>query len=219
MVVENFDFFVNNSQCKHIIFGGCDDSGYAVFLGRYAARPSIRDRITLLQNGAIHPNITSSGFKRTVRFDSLFAPSGASTSTIKDSHPTSSTSLVPTAPAVGQLTTTTQPLINPSPLLEKLGSPLYNENGQRIDKLLNINLDSPYLGFLHQNNLCQWYYLRGICQGCSRNHSFPPLKAKRFDYLWYVARGGLCYKLRKGGNCKEPLCIYGHEKGCQIGSG
>ena len=88
-----------------------------------------------------------------------------------------------------------------------------------MDKSLDIDVSSSCINVLRKSNLCQWYYLRGSCEGCDRNHFPPPLKAKEFDYLWYLARNGLCFKVRKGKECEDPKCVYGHEASCQIGSG
>lgn len=46
-----FRLFADNSQCKHIFFGGCHDTGYLSLLTPYIGR---RDRITLLRAGSFH---------------------------------------------------------------------------------------------------------------------------------------------------------------------
>ncbi len=111
------------------------------------------------------------------------------------------------------------PFVNPSSPSNRLGPILYNDAGQRVDKKLHVNLESTFFGLLRRERLCPWYYLRGKCEGCDKKHFILPLNAKEFDCLWYTTRGGLCYKLLKGRVCEDPLCVYGHEKGCQIGSG
>ncbi|KAE8152331.1 hypothetical protein BDV25DRAFT_151348 [Aspergillus avenaceus] len=49
---EMFRMFADNSQCKHIFFAGCHDSGYLSLLTPYRGRA---DRITLLRTSAFHP--------------------------------------------------------------------------------------------------------------------------------------------------------------------
>lgn len=93
-----------------------------------------------------------------------------------------------------------------------------NEMGKRIDKFLDVDTTSPYLSVIRQARLCHWFYLRGRCDGCDRNHRVP-LDAIESDYLWYQARHGFCHKIRKGKDCDDPKCIYGHEEGNQVGSG
>ena len=108
---------------------------------------------------------------------------------------------------------------NTAALSDRLGPVIRNAKGKRIDKILDVDITSPYLGVIRQTRLCPWYYLRGRCEGCDRNHRVPPLNARETDYLWYHARHGLCQKIRKGKDCDDPKCVYGHEEGHQIGSG
>lgn len=104
-------------------------------------------------------------------------------------------------------------------MAERLGPVISNEK-VRIDKMLNIDVTSPYINVLRESRLCFWYYLRGYCDGsCNKNHVAQPLNAREFDYLWFVARWGLCYKLKKGKVCDDRLCVHGHEEGCPIGTG
>ena len=212
---------MGSSQCKHIIFGACHDTGYAPFLGKFAADASIRDRVTLLQGLEVHPRITALGFKGLLKLDTVFAPHRSTTtnnsrsetrspSSISASLPTS-TARVSAGPSNG--------LVNPHPLSERLRPVILNDEGKRVDKTLNIDIASPFIKVLRHIKLCAWYYLRGRCEGCDKNHVIPPLNAKEFDCLWYVARQGLCYKNRKGKVCTDELCCYGHEEGSPIGSG
>ena len=89
-----------------------------------------------------------------------------------------------------------------------------------MDKTLDIDINSPYINILRKSNLCQWFYLRGRCEGCDRNHAVAPLNERAFDYLWYLARQGFCFRVRRGKKeCDDPKCVYGHEQGCPLGSG
>ena len=45
-----FHVFVNNAQCKHVIFGCCHNVAYAVALESYISDPIIASRITLLKS-------------------------------------------------------------------------------------------------------------------------------------------------------------------------
>lgn len=45
-----FHLFVNNVQCKHLIFGCCHNSAYIVALEPYASNPITASRITLLKS-------------------------------------------------------------------------------------------------------------------------------------------------------------------------
>ncbi|KAF2237206.1 C-x8-C-x5-C-x3-H type zinc finger protein [Viridothelium virens] len=70
---EFFRFFVQNVQCKHIIFGGTHDNGYLPNLDPYKKDTLAAKRITLLQSAAIQPGFRELGFP-IVRFDSVFRP-------------------------------------------------------------------------------------------------------------------------------------------------
>ncbi len=101
---------------------------------------------------------------------------------------------------------------NPAIDASRLGPVLRNDKGLRVDKPLKVDPSSPYFQFLRKANLCQWYYLRGECTGCSKNHNHDALGPREYDCLWYLARNGLCYKVQKGKDCEDPKCIYGHRK-------
>ena len=203
---ECLNFFVRNSQCKHIVLGVCHDSGYASSLGRFAADVSTRDRITLLEGDTINPRIRALGFRNILKLDTVFAPQ-----TIQ---------AVPVLPSTFVGAPSTQGLTNPAALSDRLGPVLRNESGQRVDKKLHIDPSTPYIHALRQAKMCAWYYLRGRCESnCDKNHFTPALKSKEFDFLWFIARHGLCFKMRKEKDCDDPLCVYGHEKGCPIGTG
>jgi hypothetical protein len=47
-----FRLFADNTQCKHIFFAGCHDTGYLSMLTPYIGK---RDRITLLKGASFHP--------------------------------------------------------------------------------------------------------------------------------------------------------------------
>jgi hypothetical protein len=57
-VLEMFRLFAENSQCKHIFFAGCHDTGYLSLLTPYRGKS---DRITLVRTGAFSSEYTSLG--------------------------------------------------------------------------------------------------------------------------------------------------------------
>ena len=62
---ETFRLFIDNNQCKHIIFGGCHDAGYLTFLDTYKLTEK-GSKITLLRSVAephILTQFKSLGFK------------------------------------------------------------------------------------------------------------------------------------------------------------
>ena len=185
-------------------------------MGKFAGNESIRDRITLLHGGAIHPRIAELGFTKTLQLPSVFVPhkTSAGPNVLGNARAFAS----PIMPSASVAASLVKDLVNPAALTDRLGPVLRDDTGKRVDRLLGVDPNTPYMNFLRQANMCAWYYLRGKCDGCDRNHVPPPLKAREFDCLWYIARHGLCFKVRKGKDCDDPKCIYGHEDGHPIGS-
>lgn len=145
--------------------------------------------------------IRNIGFPRPpIRFDTVFSPKILTRATIIGSRPQSSSA--------------SQTLVNPEALTDRLEL-IRNENGQRIDKDLNVDPSSAKYGTVRSGHLCGWYYLRGACLGsCGKSHSVSPLNAQEFDCLWHLIRAdSLCDKVRKCKDCEDPKCIYGHRQG------
>lgn len=147
---------------------------------------------------------------------SVFAP--YKTSTVPNVFANARVSSSPISPSASVAASLVKDVVNPAALTDRLGPVLRNDSGKRVDRLLVVDPNTSYMNFLRQANLCAWYYLRGKCDGCDRNHVPSPLKAREFDCLWYLARHGLCFKVRKGKDCFDPKCIYGHEEGHPMGS-
>ena len=208
--------FVEFWGCKHIVLGACHDSGYASFLGKFAGDVSIRDRITLLHGDTIHLRIAELGFTETLRLKSVFATH--KTSAVPRVFANARVSATPISPSASVAASSVKHPFNPAALTDRFGIVFRDDTGKRVDKLLGVDANTPYVNYLRQANMCGWYYLRGKCDGCDRNHVPLPLKAREFDCLWFLVRHGLCFKVRKGKDCDDPKCIYGHEEGLPIGS-
>lgn len=79
---EMFSLFAENSQCKHIYFAGCHDVGYLSLLTPYQGN---RDRITLINTAAFHPQFATldmkvEEFPRVFRYNAI--DSNASTRSV-----------------------------------------------------------------------------------------------------------------------------------------
>jgi len=170
--------------------------------------------MTLLRGVNLHTRIAELGFQKFLRLETVFAPHGL------PAVPVTRSPAPATSGATSGQNLRANESINPAPLSDRFGAVIRDEAGKRLDKELKVDINSGYLNVLRENKLCAYYYLRGRCNGgCDKNHVPAPLKAKEFDALWYFARGGLCYKTRKGKDCDDPMCVYRHEEGCQLGSG
>jgi hypothetical protein len=215
---ETLSFYIGNAQCKHVILGCSHDGGYAPFLEKFAADDDTRERITLLKGGPIHPQIAALGFTRTLTLKTLFGsqdinkpvaapfPIVASAPTVNPQVGSSDPSISSFPKSPGSRLMYANPAIDAS----RLGPVIRNDGGLRVDKPLKIDPSSPYFQVLRKANLCHWYYLRGGCTGCSKNHFVGPLSPREYDCLWYLARNGLCYRAQRGKDCDDPKCIYGH---------
>ena len=209
---ETLNFYIGNGQCKHIILGCSHDGGYAPALEKFAAEDSTRDRITLLNGGPMHPQIAALGFSKTLTLRTVFG-----LQEVKKATPAAAvipTSAILSSPGSSSTQNSGSRLVlaNIERIAERLGPVLRNAAGQRIDKPLHIDTNSAYIQVLKKSNLCMWYYLRGECTGCNRNHFVGPLQPHEYDCLWYLARNALCWKVQKGKDCDDPNCIYGHRK-------
>lgn len=202
---------MENWQCKHIILGVCHDGGYKSFLGKFASDVSTCDRITLLEGGSINPRIRGLGFPRApIRLDSVFAPNTAHAAPSPQAHHARPSSTGGVLPPTTEGGSSSRVLTNPAALSDRLEL-IRDESGKRVDKPLSIDPNPSYLNALRQNKLCGYYHLRGRCEGtCDKNHVPLGLDGRSFDHLWYLSRQAACYKVRKGKDCADPKCIYGH---------
>ncbi|KAL8649552.1 MAG: hypothetical protein Q9226_005528 [Calogaya cf. arnoldii] len=198
---ELFHFYINSLQCKHVLLGVSHDSGYVPFLEQFVADEAVRDRVTLLEGYQVSPAIRNLGFKRSVRFPSVFAPGWTPVG-----QSSASQAQLPTPVTASRVTK--GPFQSSAVDSSRLGPVMKNEKGQRIDK--DLNVDPGIVQAIQKKNLCQWLFLKGTCVGCERNHAHSPLNKREYNALWSVARRASCYKDRKAKGCNDPTCIYGH---------
>ncbi|KAL8927602.1 MAG: hypothetical protein Q9172_001312 [Xanthocarpia lactea] len=198
---ELFLFHINSLQCKHVLLGVSHDSGYVPFLERFVADDAVQHRVTLLDGYQVSAAIRNLGFKKIVSFPSVFARAWTPI-TQNGNHQVQSPTPAPVSRATKRQYRSSA--VDPS----RLGPVMKNEQGQRIDKPLNVN--DGIVNAIQTKNLCMWLFLKGYCAGCERNHAHPPLSKPEYDALWSVARRGKCYQHRKAKGCNDPSCIYGH---------
>jgi hypothetical protein len=208
---EVLGFHIGNLQCEHIMLACCHDSGYVPVLRQYAAQSSYSERITLLSAGLVRSDIRALGFRSTTAFEPLFCSPRAlqPTADVKDRQP----SLDNIQHTLDLITSEASSQAKEKPVNNsgRLRPILRNSAGKRIDKILSV--DVSLVQEIRKHNLCSWHYLRADCQvtSCKRNHIYPrPLSPGEYDAQWTVARQGLCYSLRKGGDCDDDQCMYSH---------
>lgn len=215
---EVLNFHISNPQCEHILLACCHDAGYVPVLRQYAAQPSLSERVALLSVGPVRSDMSALGFRTTRLFESLFSsnssvrvsqsPAKGKVRQLSVSNIQQTLDLITAITAEASSQVTEKPVSN----CGRLRPVLRNGAGRRIDKVLSV--DKRILQDMRERNLCSWHYLRSDCQkksSCKRDHSYPrPLSPEEYDAQWYIARQGACYTLRKGGNCDDDLCMYGH---------
>jgi hypothetical protein len=181
-------------------------------LRQYAAQQSSSERITLISSGVVRSEMSGLGFRATHIFEPLFAP-GALRQTPASAH------VKKTTPSPATFQQTVDMIVrSASPKAEK---PVYNcgqlrpiirnKDGKRVDKVLSV--EESVVKRVKKHNLCSWHYLRADCvvKSCSRNHQYArPLSMAEYDAQWLVARQGHCHQMRKGKDCNDDQCIYGH---------
>ncbi|KAK4065961.1 uncharacterized protein Triagg1_8270 [Trichoderma aggressivum f. europaeum] len=219
-IQECVKFFVESPQCKHVVVACGHDTGYAPFLGQFIGDKQVAERITLLEGSPFPAVIKNLGLKRT-RFASVFdevmqpvvpsGPAGSASSNV-------ATTDRPTNPGPGPSSVSVTPLRgyqNLKAQSERLGPVLKDNRGRRVDRTLRVN--DAIVERLKKGSLCFYFFLRGEClvPSCRSNHVHRPLTDEEFDALWWIARQHVCYKNlkadRKGSDCSDARCIYGHK--------
>ncbi|CZR56571.1 uncharacterized protein PAC_06460 [Phialocephala subalpina] len=202
---------ITNPLCEHVLLACCHDAGYVPVLRQYAEQQSSSRKITLIASGDVRPNIGGLSFQMTNCFEALFA--GGDLVQSAKSYADVSAISPPNTFAKKTITLTNGPNAPGAPVqnCHRLRPILYNAAGKRVDKFLSVNED--LINELKKQNLCSWHYLRADCiqSGCKRNHERKrPLSPKHYDAIWYIARMGTCYTVKKGRNCEDDQCFYGH---------
>lgn len=205
-------------QCKYVLLGVSHDSGYVPFLQEFASDKSLWERITLLEGDYTHTTIERLGFVRRLKIGTLFVSSST-----PSTHPINSnqrpapqstsieprtTELMPTQQRPQQNTNPSPPRGPPYRLsaveLSRLRPVLKDDQGRRFDKPLHI--DTGILK-VYNKRLCPQLYLKGYCQGCGKDHSWPwALATHDYDNLWLSTRRDPCPMA----NCCDPACVLGH---------
>ncbi len=208
------NFHFGNPQCEHVLLACCHDAGYVPALRQYTAH---LERITLVTVGPVGPAMHTLGFRATRLFEPLFSPSislqftpvrtNGKVRQSSESNIQQSLDSITATTAEGSSQFKEKPVSNCGRL-----RPIHrNDAGKRIDIVLSV--DKRVVQHMKERYLCSWHYLRSDCQrgSCKREHGYPrPLNPEEYDAQWWIARQGVCYTLRKEGNCQDDQCIYGH---------
>lgn len=226
---EIFKLHTRNVQCKHILFGGSADNGYARLLAPYSGDPVWRDRITLVEGRPFAQELfrMTSSFK-TDSFPQVFRdtniePRRVSTQVFMQPAPpktTASTSpAAPTTQIAPQATSyastvslsRTPEIVKPVSNVPKTkpipeGFIGINAEGERVD--IPLKPSRVIVDELKPRKMCNNYHLKGYCPNpkCTYEHG-KQLDESHLQALKFIARGFPCVD---GVWCEDEDCILGH---------
>ena len=216
-----FSWGVSDPHCKHIIFGGSADNGYARMLGELDS--NTRKHVSLL----IGPPFAQEMARLADNFETMSDPKVFRDSKIatrrppatNNDHPNpKASSWANTASTPASLGTAKGPVISSNKTIDI--SPLktivpdkfdpkfiaLNSHGQRVD--LPIKYSVPLIAGLKSRKLCNNHHLAGYCQFDDQcKHEHGKLDDKSLMTLRHIARSNPC---RSGLWCEDEDCYSGH---------
>ncbi|KAL8645494.1 MAG: hypothetical protein Q9226_007279 [Calogaya cf. arnoldii] len=202
---ESLTFYAKHEQCSHIILGIAHDSGYVPSLQQFAANKHLWNKITLLEGHQISPTMQGLGFRRQIKFPSVFAQ-GSALTTPTQSFPKSATvdfnTFIDGADGPFRL-------INMNIISELLGPILKDGKGTRYEKPLHVRKE--LIEATEAYNICPRLYLAGFCHGCDKDHESARIHLDMWNALWIISRREPCpTKYQMDMDCIDTKCIYGH---------
>ncbi|KAL8882974.1 MAG: hypothetical protein Q9198_000105 [Flavoplaca austrocitrina] len=216
---KNFEIFIRNVHCKHIIFGGSADNGYARLLNSYTGDPSTSKKITMLEGPPFATELVSIAEKlKQCSFPNVFRdtkipPRRVSFSTTPPrSKSPANTSYASTVATSEASVDTTAPILSLKAELQAEGVIPRNSKGQRVD--LPIKVTQQAVQYIKSQKWCKNHHLLGYCvyndSECAYLHK-PTLNEARLNALRVYARQMPC---GNGLDCDDPECYHGH--GCRV---
>ena len=209
---ENFELSVHNVHCRHIIFGGSADNGYARLLSSYTGDPSTSKMITMLEGPPFaHELIPIVEKLKQCSFSNVFRstkipPRRVSFSTTPPrSKSPAITSYASTAAAAKEESPI--PITRSTSHQQASDTVQRNGKGHRVDP--PIRVPQAVQLFIKNQRVCKNYHLLGMCayheRDCAYTHT--PLSSMQKDALRIFARQMPC---ESGLQCDDPSCYYGH---------
>lgn len=203
---------IGDVHCKHVIFGGSADNGYARMLAPYLGHESVTRQITMLEGppfapelARLVPHFTTTSFATVFRNTKLpsrrvsFSTTPPQSTTPKPASWASAVTMRPT--------TSTEDMQEPLHTLElKVGAIPRNAYGQRVD--MPLSFSQALFPMLKAAKLCNPYHLTEKCPFSSCNYTHGrKLEGIELTTLRYVARLAPC---KWGLDCSDSNCILGH---------
>ena len=209
-LVEVFEVYVRNIQCKHIIFGGSADNGYARLLSQYT-EDGVADHITMLEGPPFAQELAQIVHKfRHCTFEGVIRDTKLPNRRVSFST-TISRSTSPKTPSYAVTVASVKSELHNEAAQPKVSRPATgmvarNRQGQRVD--VPIKTTTAARNSIKGHKFCYEYYLIDKCQypRCSYEHD-APLDAAQKNALRIVLRQSACLS---GLDCGNPDCLFGH---------
>ncbi|KAL8691427.1 MAG: hypothetical protein Q9218_003345 [Villophora microphyllina] len=210
---EQFDLFIDNIQCKHILLGIAHDNGYVPTLDAYKNNPTIASRISLLKPVIKGREYHGLPFE-VASFDSVFRKEDlphdrpSYTKPTRAAPPPKQGRLSPPLPF--RKRAWNKDMVTRNPLYP---GPVYlNKDNQRVDEDLGTPSEKAttnLISLLRTTKLCNDFQLRGGCENpqCQYAHE-PMLDGEELIAFALTARKTPC---GGGSKCRSKLCVLGHQ--------
>ncbi|KAF6791404.1 CCCH zinc finger DNA binding protein [Colletotrichum sojae] len=215
-----FQFGLDDVHCRHVLFGGSTDNGYARLLGSHTTVHANRERIVLVEGPPFAQELADLKEKFSiVSFDNVFR-----TQKLPNIKRRVSFRLTPpSTPSVGYAAAAARapaaPLSSSShagqqhsgtTIASAAAGVSRNKAGQRVDAPLGCNQRE--IVTIKNRKLCNNFHLLGWCSyledhgSCLHEHG-TRVTGRNLQALRAVARLSPCYA---GLDCNDPSCILGH---------
>lgn len=209
-----FKLYFDDIHCRHIVFGGSADNGYARMLEPYLQSETDRGRITLLEGPPFAPELVRIKNRfRTLSFPDILRDDKLPAVRIVPYVAPMQTIPAASTPSSGWAAAASKPPITPPMDHPRALSPKKEEGvcrnalGQRVDSRLQYNQQDFF--DIRPLKLCNNYHLLGSCyqgKSCSHKHG-EKLGPRKLAALRALSRSAAC---PWGLDCDDPDCIGGH---------
>ncbi|KAL8777953.1 MAG: hypothetical protein Q9194_002259 [Teloschistes cf. exilis] len=211
-VKEQFDLFIDNIQCKHILLGIAHDNGYVPTLDAFKNNPTVASRISLLK--PISKGREYNGLPFDVAsFESIFRKDDLPHDRPYGKHPRTlppPRQPPPFTPVPMRKRATGKDLIKRRPIYP--GPVWLNKDNQRVDEDLGEPSEKGLAtleSLVRNHKLCNDHQLRGSCNNPSCRYSHEPaLDGEELIAFALKARRTPC---GGGSKCRSKLCVLGHQ--------
>ncbi|KAL8951514.1 MAG: hypothetical protein Q9222_002517 [Ikaeria aurantiellina] len=208
---KNFEMHINNAHCKHVIFGGSADNGYARLLSPHTGDNSTSKKITMLQGppfaselAPIAKQLKQCSFPKVFRGTKIPARKVSFSTTPPRSMSPGVTSYASTA-ATARFEDASTPL-SPKVIAQPAGKVAQNSKGQRVDRPIKVSQTT--IQSIKGRRWCNSHHLLGYCgfENCSYEHNAQLTDAQK-NALRTLTRQLPC---SIGLDCDDPDCYFGH---------